>query len=267
MSKKDVAYCLNSALVNAGLGSRYVALNCAVEESKISSRDCGGLLPQDIFIRDHITSDDVLVVSVGGNDVALTTNAFTACSMLSLVCCSTQGCKRNGCGCAIPCVGDPCCLGGSLIGCLSNLCACPFGVGYFIHLMKTKLEMYLSRLIEKTKPRAVAICMIYFPSEEENGSWADPILNALCYNKSPAMVQDAIRLMYKLAIKEVRLPGTTVVPVPLFEVMDGKTFEDYCQRVEPSPSGGAKMADMILKNVIPELAPQNESVSQESIVR
>jgi hypothetical protein len=249
------------------LGCKYVALNCAVEESKIASRDCGGLLPQDKFIRDNITSDDILIVSVGGNDVALTTNLFTACSMLSLVCCSTQSCKQHGCGCAIPFVGDPCCLGGSHIGCVSNVCACPFGVGYFIHLLKTKLELYLSRMIEKTKPRAVAVCMIYFPSEEENGSWADPVLNTLCYNKKPEMVQESIRLMFRLAVKEIRLEGTTVVPVPLFEVMDGKTFEDYCQRVEPSPSGGAKMADMILKNVIPELASKGEGVSQHAIVR
>lgn len=31
----------------------------------------------------------------------------------------------------------------------------------------------------------------------------------------------------------------------MFEVLDGKNTEDYLQRVEPSPSGGKKMADAL----------------------
>lgn len=36
-----------------------------------------------------------------------------------------------------------------------------------------------------------------------------------------------------------------MIPFPLFQVLDGKTTEDYLQRVEPSPSGGKKMADAL----------------------
>jgi hypothetical protein len=37
---------------------------------------------QDAFIRDHITRDDVLIVSVGGNDIALSPTLRTAVNML-----------------------------------------------------------------------------------------------------------------------------------------------------------------------------------------
>ena len=44
--------------------------------------------------------------------------------------------------------------------------------------------------------------------------------------------------------------GTEVVPFPLFKVLDGKNTDDYLQRVEPSPSGGKKMADALFAAVV-----------------
>ncbi len=37
-----------------------------------------------------------------------------------------------------------------------------------------------------------------------------------------------------------------MIPVPLFHVLDGKNTEDYEARVEPSASGGKKMAEYLL---------------------
>lgn len=48
------------------------------------------------------------------------------------------------------------------------------------------------------------------------------------------------------AVSRIRIPGSQVIPVPLFRVLDGKTPSDYVQRVEPSPSGGCKMAEFLL---------------------
>ena len=42
------------------------------------------MLAQDQFVRDHIEATDTLVVSVGGNDVALRPSVATALSMLML---------------------------------------------------------------------------------------------------------------------------------------------------------------------------------------
>ena len=48
------------------------------------------------------------------------------------------------------------------------------------------------------------------------------------------------------ATSQIQIDGTEVVPFPLFRVLDGKTSSDYCQRVEPSPQGGRKMAAALL---------------------
>lgn len=50
-------------------------------------------------------------------------------------------------------------------------------------------------------------------------------------------------------IRKIRIPGSEVIPVPLFHVMDGRTPQDYIARVEPSPSGGKKMAEFILDSI------------------
>ena len=41
-------------------------------------------------------------------------------------------------------------------------------------------------------------------------------------------------------------PTSEVIPVALYEALDGKNSDDYIARVEPSPLGGEKMADYIL---------------------
>ena len=45
---------------------------------------------------------------------------------------------------------------------------------------------------------------------------------------------------------KIRIDGCEVIPVPLFNVLDGKRSEDYIARVEPSSSGGKKMAEYFL---------------------
>lgn len=44
----------------------------------------------------------------------------------------------------------------------------------------------------------------------------------------------------------IRIPGSEVIPVPLFHTLDGTRTEDYVARVEPSASGGRKMAEYLL---------------------
>lgn len=44
----------------------------------------------------------------------------------------------------------------------------------------------------------------------------------------------------------IRISGTQVIPIPLFHSLDGTRSEDYVARVEPSASGGRKMAELLL---------------------
>jgi len=52
--------------------------------------------------------------------------------------------------------------------------------------------------------------------------------------------------MFVEATSKINITGTEVIPVPLFNVLDGKIAEDYVARVEPSSQGGRKMAEFIL---------------------
>jgi hypothetical protein len=49
-----------------------------------------------------------------------------------------------------------------------------------------------------------------------------------------------------LARRSIRIPGSEVIPVPLFHPLNGKNPRDYVARVEPSSRGGEKMAEYFL---------------------
>lgn len=71
ISRQDIAYWINFEIEKQKLRNKYAVINCSIEESTVGARSCHRLLPQDQFILDHIDSNDILVISIGGNDIAL----------------------------------------------------------------------------------------------------------------------------------------------------------------------------------------------------
>lgn len=210
--RPDVAFWLNHFL-----GDRGTALNLAVEATMLRERD-NNLLEHDKFIRDNINSEDVLLVSVGGNDVAMKPTFATLLRMLQLSWLTPLDSLVKG---------NAWCL------------------GYFNRLFKDQVKDYVEKILEKQKPKAVIVCMIYYPLEAKSTlnqpSWADLPLKVLGYNRNPARLQAAIKAMYENATSTLQIEGTKVFPCALYEVLDGKNAEDYTARVEPSSDGGRKM--------------------------
>jgi hypothetical protein len=82
VSNADVTYWLNYHGTKKRRTRKLATINTAVEATTLNSRTFR-LRPQDEFIRDNIQADDVLIVSIGGNDIAL---APAPCTILSLLC-------------------------------------------------------------------------------------------------------------------------------------------------------------------------------------
>jgi len=224
----DVAFHLNSLCANHPK-EKIVVLNCAVEATTLGSRSDGwlgkgDLYSQDIFIRDHIRPEDTLIVSVGGNDIALSPSVSTIFNMLGLLYLHEE--KE-----------------------INENILKTWGGSHFVEMFGKQTKKYIRKLISKTKPKKVIICLIYFPDETATGSWADPSLGALGYNSNPAKLQSAIRQVFIHATSQIKLDGVEVVPFPMFEVMDGKTSSDYVQRVEPSSQGGKKLAQALMQHL------------------
>uniref|UniRef100_A0A7S4LLK1 SGNH hydrolase-type esterase domain-containing protein n=1 Tax=Eutreptiella gymnastica TaxID=73025 RepID=A0A7S4LLK1_9EUGL len=244
--KQDVCYWLNSECVARGQ-ERWCCLNTAVEATTLNDRAWGRLLEQDRFIQDHITSDDYLVVSIGGNDIVLQPLLCTILNLLPLVCCTPQCClDRCGCACPPNLHMDCGCCGCGVAGCLTGLCGCPPGLGYFVDLFKNRVQNYVARLVQKRKPKAVVVCMIYYPDEKSGDGWADQALGCLGYNRDPSRLQCAIRTLFRLATEKISIPGTRVVGFPIFQHLNGRDPQDYIARVEPSAAGGRKMARALM---------------------
>lgn len=218
---KDVAYWLNRG-ANQRLGPHEVCtLMTSVEESTLDDRR-QGLLRQDRFIRDHITEADYLIVSVGGNDIALDPSLRTAINMVLLTRSPDWMIRQR---------------------------IAP-GFRYFERMFHRQTEQLVSQVVAKRKPHTVLVCMLYFLDMQAGGSWADPTLQAMGYNSQPQKLQLIIKTLFEaIRDKGFTIPGmdaSRVKPFGLFNVLDGTNTEDYEQRVEPSVSGGRKMADAFL---------------------
>lgn len=250
----DVTYWLN-VIGQRQCDPKFAAINAAVEATTLNERTLT-LTPQDLFIRDNISIDDILVVSIGGNDVALKPTPCTICSMLLLLSLPSP-CIENSRSCGSCPVDDYC------YGCGPSLfswgCAFPPCIGYFQHLFGVKTEKYIRKLIQKTKPKMILVCMIYYPDEAKVPSWAGVALGALGYNTRPDKLQLMIRKTFELATCRIQIPGSEVKPIPLFHVLDGKRTEDFVARVEPSAIGGLRIAEFLLDSI---REPSTNNVAQ-----
>jgi len=222
--KPDVAFWLNHLLTD-----RATTINLAVEASTLRDRDTD-LLDHDKFIRDNICAEDILIVSIGANDIALKPTYTTMRHMLQLAWLTPHSSLEQGNSCSL---------------------------SYFTNIFKFQVQEYVSKLLEKHKPQAVIICMIYYPLEanaSKQKGWADLPLWLLGYGLFPRQLQTVIRKIYELATKQIKISGINVIPCPLFEAMDGKNEEDYTARVEPSAEGGRKIALKLIE-VINSIMP------------
>lgn len=143
----DVAYHLNH------LTEEYVTINCAIEESSLGERKAI-LLPQDEFVRDHIKEEDLLIVSAGGNDVALKPSISTIWNILKLTKLNFE--KKI--------IEHP------------EKC---WGINHFESMFRVDAKDYIDRVTSNKRPNKVVICMIYFPDEKMTGSWSDTTLGYL----------------------------------------------------------------------------------------
>jgi len=218
-SKPDVAYHINCEM--AARSKRAAAINAAVEEATLIERSGSSMLPQDEFVRDHLGPDDVLVVSCGGNDIALRPTLPTVLSMISLLLTPKWMIEHS------PWVP---------------------GMSHFIHLFKTETSAFVEKLTARCKPRCVVLCMLYYLDEASpaGGSWADRTLSILRYNQDPSKLQLVTRRIFECATSQARPDGVSnVIALPWYSVLDGKDTADYVQRVEPSSRGGEKMASLL----------------------
>ena len=123
---QDVSFWLNHELSRNQQNT--FALNCAIEESTLGERSGDRLMEQDIFIRENISESDTLVVSVGGNDIALRPSMKTIANMLTLVTMNSIESIQDGSA---------------------------WGLSHFFKLFRDDVQSFLERLTAKRRPKKV----------------------------------------------------------------------------------------------------------------
>ena len=202
-----------------------IPFNFVTIESTLADRFNNNLLTHDVFVRESLAANDIVIISAGGNDIALRPSMSTILAVVALLCQPSFMIERGWAA----------------------------GLGHFISLFRDSVEGYIKSICAKQTPKLVVVCMIYYLDEVAGNSWADGVLAKLGYNSNPGKLQLLIRTVFALATQKISVDGVEVRAFPLFEVLDGKTTEDYVQRVEPSSQGGEKMGRALVDFVEQEL--------------
>jgi hypothetical protein len=212
----DVSYHINNILLDSGK-EEFICVNCAVEETTLSSR-YHRLLPHDTIIQDNIKTGDVLILSVGGNDIALSPSISTIGSLMAVTTLASDDAIKSGTA---------------------------IGLSHLLHMFNNDTKNYIQRIVSKCSSGGihVIVCMIYYPAPPSpQSSWADTALGALGYNSNPNRLRLLIKSVYEHGTSKIQIPNCTVTGCPLFDVLDPNSVDDYIARVEPSCQGGFKMA-------------------------
>lgn len=214
----DLAYQVNHLLNEKGL--QYFAINTAVEESAIKDK-IKALNDQDQFIVKNITYDDILVISIGGNDIALKPDVATIFGIGKILLLNTETSFLD--------FDHP----------IS-------GMDIINRIFINGIKNYVEKLTQLTMPKKIIITSLYFMAETGKG-WADTPLMLMGYNKNPRLIQALLkRVSYEM---EKSLTTSNIQVLPLWQCLDGKIESDYVERVEPSASGGRKMAELIINQI------------------
>ena len=218
--RQDIAYHINKLFV--GTDDTAACINAAVEEATVNEKigDSGSLNAQDKFIQRNITANDTLVVSIGGNDIALKPSFSTLCNMGKMMMLNDVKELEN------------------------NFENC-WGAPHFIEMFRDCVQMYINQLIGNVRPKKIIVCLIYYPNLEKEG-WATGTLDKLDYYNNPQFLQTVIRQIYINATLRISIKNNAKVEAfPMFEHLNGTRPEFYCQGVEPSALGNKVLAQSL----------------------
>lgn len=214
-SVPDIAYWINKSVPT----NKYISINTAVEESTLTQRVCKGLYIQDKFIVNNMLGNDYLIISVGGNDIALKPSFWTIINMILLLMTPLKIMKQG----YLP------------------------GIKHFEKLFYWDMAKYINKLTQNHTPCKILLCMIYYPDINPVPSWAGKMLYYLGYNSYPEKLQYIIQKVYDKTIFKLSKDNSHIISIPLFKILDCTNSNDYVQRVEPSIQGGEKMAKYFVK--------------------
>jgi hypothetical protein len=204
---QDVAYCINDKIRKDDELKKYVCINTSVEATTLQQRldKDNKLLEQDQIIQENITSEDILVVSIGGNDIAFNSSIF--------------GNKNNQ----------------EIFEIIKSLFE---KIKIYIDaLVKNKkpkkviICMYYFFDLNKNSPSWTKTALTNL-EYDTNPNRVKQLLIALYHTVTRNIEIDGMN-------KE------NVIGLPLYRYMDGTNTNDYDNRVEPSVEGGKKIAKAV----------------------
>jgi hypothetical protein len=202
---RDVCYWINTFLI----GTDLVCINTAVEESCLKDAPSA----HDYFVLSHMKDGDVIIASIGGNDLILKPSSYMIAAMG---------------------------LGNYLIPQFCLETALDWLPNPLFDLFSQRTQEYVDIFLQKNVKRIV--CTPYYPCANGTG-WASRVLSRINMDKAQTVIR-FVHENYHMSLKNID------AAIPLYEALDYQNETDYKFRVEPSVQGGHKIAERIMASII-----------------
>lgn len=225
----DVNYFFNYYL--EGYNLPYISLNFAIEEDCIHDKMSNGsvrskLNSKESMVKNSLTHKDILIISIGGNDLSLKSNFELKLKLFEVFMKTTPEVIRKDIEIILP---------------------------QLVQLFKVEYKNYIEELVSKTKPKMIFLCAPYYPCKIKQESWASTVLSMVGYDNNPEKSHALLQGVYEKMIREINIEGAKIFHIPFYEILDWKDEKDYVARVEPSTEGGRKIAEHICGIIYEEL--------------
>lgn len=202
----------------------YVSINAAVEESCIIEKS--KLNDHDKFVSKNIKDEDILIVSIGGNDVGTKLDTSMMINLVtSLFMYDPETIEKNP----------------------QKI------IPEILKRFQINLKKYIKDIIGQVKPKLIIICGFFFPCFHEQDSWANNMLNLIDYKKNYNKIHSVTKSIYEHGIKSIEFDDIEIKTIPLYEVLDFKDKNDYVARVSASDEGGFKIGRELIRIIFLEL--------------
>lgn len=228
----DISFFMNKKLYENN--EKYICLNFAVEENHLKNRNNStnnNLIPLngwEDYVSSNLTENDILIVSIGGNDLALKLNIPIILNLCLSLFLSDDLLRKN-----------------------------PYLIYYILDIYKNYLKQFLLDIIKYKKPKMIVLCGVYFPCIDYQDSWCKNILNIMKYNVPSYRknIHCVLEMLFEEGLKSLNsenipeLEGIEIKYIPLYKVLNCEDKEDYVAGVEPSVQGGEKMAEAFYNSI------------------
>ena len=214
----DITFHLNT--FSSKLDNKNLIINCTTGNNTLNEHDFSSKISmnqQDQIIIDNIKQDDILVISIGSNDIISKPTGDFISRLMKVCPDQTEYVNYDE-------------------------------LKYFAEYFYNNILTYIKQLCIKNVPKLIIICGAYFPSITKGKSmWSNQVLDLIDYNVYPSKLQSVLSYLYNESLTKINIDGYNIKYITYSDILDGSDDDYYYNRLYLSNKGGYILSKKLWK--------------------